>query len=269
MGDRILTKTIPAEFIRLDGSCTDADDYLDVRLLQTIKANHNILMARRHRKQISYWQSNLANGALTHKSVSLPDAETGDVIWHQALLVEPHIKAVELTVYANAGATGIELWPVIGNATLPTDDNKISILVASTEYNVTLPIPPGARSADGRYVELFIFLSMDAGTTGKTDSGPHIINAWGSSAGTGWFEDASSPTTAAVGGVVVFSDTEIEPRTVAAVDGSRVFLDGTFTKGPINGTTTATHYVGSTITIEALGTYEAALTDFSAEVTTT
>lgn len=247
---KILKRTIPTNFIKLDTNISAADQYANVRDIQVAKENHNILIARGLHKNVCY-------GDLT-PSAAVRSATTAygypwfanSTIGHNSkrhlacmvdclVYLEPNVQTCTFTVNATAipeqeGTSGgdLYLYPVLSQNFLRREimmTNKITIPAGSAEAQYTCTVPvPDADLSDGRGFKRFFFNVYAAATLGdevvasqSTDAvGPNNEYIQTTTA------KAGSPLAALYGGVIYFDDATIGQRTIIQIvqSGLTVYL---------------------------------------------
>lgn len=197
--------TIPSSFQKLDTNITAAGAYANVRDLQRLALNHNILVAQRIRRTLATWQ--LTAGERQHFSVTPYLSESmPPVAFSGTLLVNPYCQQLRFDFYCQRTLAtpaahpelGVFLWRV-GGANTPKNEAEITTTtVTSTSFGwvtLTVPIPydlnnDNATNTEGRIVvgfKVYVVARVDTSEsvfTGATviDSGSDFIRIANSTA---------------------------------------------------------------------------------------
>ena len=111
---KILAKTIPSAYVRLDDTVTDPDAFLSVRDLQTARLNHNMLLSRRVRRVIM--SHNYATLARTFRTGRSSSPFSGDLLFMCPITLSPLVKQLRLVVRAaffTGSGANVLLYPVV------------------------------------------------------------------------------------------------------------------------------------------------------------
>lgn len=262
------TPRIPSEFVLLDENAFNSDTYANVRDMQRVRDNHNILLARRCRRPfynqricasdgtraVSFWEVRPAASGAPMVVMSVPFRRSS-----------PHIKEVQLAIYAyGVVANPPRVYPVVsalGQAPIINENLVLTLDSASISWKtINLPVPRTARS------EPMLMLSLCvANQEGATGSKPArtVVDA-----GQDWATGASMDDTV---GYIVWSpsDPAIEPRTIVAartdIDAALndlIIVDRPWNIIPTAGVTTLESRSPAGITVESINIWERGLTSF-------
>jgi hypothetical protein len=279
MATRIVDTTVPSEFIRLDDTVTDPDAYVNVRDMQVVRDNHNILIARMLKRQIFTWigiedGSTYGRSYLNLMTVKPASRESGDVMMTIPLFVTPFTKELEIILYAQRWTNTVDckLYPVLDGAgisgEISTSYEFDVTAVAFAKYSVSLPVHEKIAQAGTCTLNLYMAGIMYGAALSAVDSdvndvGPSWVDVDDSAGGAGVITDnvACYDT----------SDTEIPPRLYVGSVGltgalKRVYVDSPWDKFPNVGATKFNQKAVQACTIQSMSIYEKSVSSFATQV---
>lgn len=256
---RLRAKTIPASFIRLDATMSDADAYVNVRDLQVRAENHNKLLACRIRQPMftqSFWDNTDARDPMIFKGLGVMPEFTADVvppapIFRVPIWVPPGCKSATLTgrmAYTNGSGADVNCYGMIYSAADGPSQPANTFIVTSTthaRYSGQINILPGVAAGGFAAFDFYIdgtIYGADLKTTGTID-----IRDVGTDNGRPYL-DADFNDTQVGNAIYIEGRLDIHPRLcvdqysigTAALNGTtstrRLYLDQPFNQNPQPGT---------------------------------
>ncbi len=286
---RLLEKTIPSAFIRLDDTMSDADAYVNARDLQVRAENHNKLIACRIRQPmftLSFHDDTDARDPMPYKSLGiLPEfASSGygpTPILRVPIWVPPHCKSATLTgrlAYSNASGADVKVYGMIATATEQLNPPSATLTVTSTSharYSGSVVVPPDAAVAGFAVFSLY----MDGTIYGSDlkSAGTIAIRDVGIDMGRP-FIDADFNNTSVGNAIYIESRLDIQPRLciddynigTGALNGTsatyRLYLDAPFNINPQPGTDTVNARAVQGLNLYSLSLWPDRISDFDANV---
>lgn len=271
-------KTIPSEFIHLDGNVHGESKPFNVRDIQVIQANQNILYARRIRRPLvtqCFFSDNSA-GTMLAASVEPVNASGGsEAFWRNSIRISPNVQEIVVNLMAYKSATGTDepdvlVYPYLTGPYRRQEIDEDALMTVSdtsvTKYSSTLSVPPDcfgrANGAGVGYLSMFWVCGVDQDDAKV----PATISNFGESGNFIWVESTSEP---AIGRCAYFSLSTIRPRIVRGSTNQgggvfRTYMDGPWEAFPVIGTTTIGSKLVPTLNLEAMTVYELELTNFFA-----
>lgn len=212
-----LPPKLPAAFERFDTTATEKGRAVDVRTMQTIYNNHNILIARRLMRNVLY--RNLRTDISTPRTFKghfryTANGLVGSEIMRCPIAVNPFARTLTCVVRAQYSGAASRIYgiaqPLGGSAREVQTTYGANVTAAGqTEYSFSIPLPRQATSAQGWGVALYdfaLYVEATIGTSDKTGTGDTTLLA-----GPNTFY--GSFTSGDIGKILVITgDTEIEPR---------------------------------------------------------
>ncbi len=264
--------TIPSAFERLDSEATENDTFVNVRNLQTLAQNHNILAARRAKRPLLQHLFNLTTSNLggeeTHNFSQVKPLSINQVvpIYEAMLHVSQLTKKLKLVVRAyGAASPDYSLFAVLQPVDQPStmsDEYELVVSGASLQkVSVDLDVPKQAGPLENSHFNVYLFRLF---AEGVMDSSDFKAATAIQSVGGDWFESTALGSVP-IGSVVYWSDTDIEPRTIISSSGDFYYVDKPFNKKPIPGTDTAAVRTTATAELHSLSIYEMPLTSLELE----
>lgn len=246
---RQITKPIPSEFRKFDSTVTDADEYVNVRDLQTARRNHNILLTRGSRKVI-FSQDIRFDTISTSElyaiggQVGSEDVRNNFPVLTAPVLIAPYVKQVTAVIFATPGSVDVEgrmtLEPMGGLREFAAA-TSVTFTSSTTLYEVDIPVPYLATQERHGYrvMRWSLYLLPETGSaivTGKT-----IVSV--TSDNSRIEVNNADLSTVAIGDVLYFSDATIPSRiiiNVTVAGGSTRYLrvDKPFGPAPTAGSDT-------------------------------
>lgn len=154
---RVSTISVPSEFIKFDANAHAADSYVNVRDMQVLRENNNILLAQRVRRTAMTTGGITATGWSTFKSDIFADQRSishrhGNPIFQTLFNITPNTKSVDIHVAAyvldGSSTADVTLYPVIDGYAFVSDvDTSLSMTIAGSTTalqtdSVTVNVPP-------------------------------------------------------------------------------------------------------------------------------
>lgn len=287
---RLPDYTIPSSFQLFDDTTHDADKFANVRDMQVLRRNHNILLAQRVKHSVL--QLNISSGLQASPNFVKFQAGrpaslgTAPCIFQHMVWLSHLTQKLQLVVYARRDPYNAEseydfdpkLYPKLHPLHVQRDiyvDECVTIEDdAYTKYTVDFPVPHTydlERSYNRGQIEfefaLYAKFGVDDTADGVVTSGVGI-----SDQGTNWVEPAASLGGANAVGRVLYSDTDntIEARTIVRyVSGfgtyGRYYVHSPWNRPFLSTDTLIERYVQG-IRIANLSLYELPITEFTGDV---
>lgn len=191
---RLLDVNVPSTFLLLDSHVTAADEYINVRDEQVARANNNILLASRIKRQIMTYT--LPGNSMKYYGTDDHDSGNPMRLWHQTIAINQTTKRLRLYIRAyltdlDAGSSltqDVYLYPVISPVGAPrqyvpstriTVDQAFSTYAESAAKTFTVIIPvnvvPSMSLWEGRrLVDFDIYMLGRLDTTNTLATGVTI-----------------------------------------------------------------------------------------------
>jgi hypothetical protein len=163
-------RTVPSEFIRLDATATAADEFANVRDLQVIRDNHNMIMGRQLRRHIAtdhLGRVEIRNGYALNRRQSKP-------IYYLPLNgLPPGRKSISVKLEARAvdAEVDVKVYAIVDSSDMRMPDEMsgaAAVTVSGTSYvyytfsNVSIP----ENRTHGAGGGVYLYLYMEGGVTG-------------------------------------------------------------------------------------------------------
>jgi hypothetical protein len=286
-------RSIPSDFQKLDTNINAANSFCNVRDLQTLRENHRFLCAS-WSKRLIFSCARGADDPITVRARNADGARANrGIVWSGLIQTTPYTQSVRLYAYiclsSLNGATGynpaVDGYPALTLrlsrplSSMGSDDEVITSgnITSPNGTPVALTLQAGVPSTAGsdNYGGGYCYWFCEIGVNCKIDNDTDEDSAFDIyQVGTRELEVlASDITNTAVGNVLYFSRSDIEPRTIVKIttetrhgsDYKRLHLDESIAEMPIPGTDTgsSTQMLGADI--YSLGLYEEAPTDFESK----
>lgn len=150
MSQELVDPDIPSAFLRIDDTATGDDRAVSVHELQAVRDNHNILLARRCKRQIFAlrFDTDDDDDGLIYKSARPFDRLIGDVLLAIPIFVENNTQSIQVNMRAaledNAGPDAIVVGVIDGPNETRNLDTSVSMTFTTstqTEASMTVPVP--------------------------------------------------------------------------------------------------------------------------------
>jgi len=212
---RTPTYTIPSSFQRLDSNITSADDYVNVRDMQRLRLNHNVLLAQRQKHVLM--SQNFTDGSNDYVELkgdrpvrTQAGFYDGPVVFSTQFRFSPYTKGINVNLRAangNGSLGNSKLYAVLVDNESASISSVFTVSSASeATYTNTVQVTPSMRKS--RLATFVLFFETPANTTADKTVGASDLVAvdWD------WFQavEASDRT----GQLVVSSNADIEPRII-------------------------------------------------------
>lgn len=213
----LLPPKLPSAFERFDTTATEKGRAVDVRTMQTIYNNHNILIARRLMRNVMY--RNLRTDISTPRTFKghfryTASGLIGSEIMRCPIAVNPFARTLTCVIRAQYSGAASRVYGIaqpLGGAQrdLQTTYGAAVTAATQTEYTFSVPLPRQSQPAQGwttAFYDFSLYVEAEIGASDKTGTGDTALLA-----GPNTFYGAF--TSADIGKILVITgDTEIEPR---------------------------------------------------------
>jgi hypothetical protein len=280
MATRILSHAVPSEFIRLDDTISDPDEFLNVRDLQVARENHNILIARGIKRHLFTYVNPITIATPADKtfhSARPASRETGDVLMFMPFRVSSQTKELVVVLQAarsSASADCDVYYAVDGGGSTGVIDTGDAFSITSTagtgaKVSKTISLP--ARVANSNHCVLYLYLQglmfgadQYGGNATILDVGPDWVDVDLTPGGGG--------TTATVNNAIYVNTVATpkqDPRLItgietinAGADQYRLHLDAPWSSLPVPGVDTLEEQQTIGVNLMTVSVYENSLSNF-------
>ncbi len=256
--------TVPSEFQRLDTDVVSKNESVDVRTMQRLVSNHNMLLARRLKRSLFHHNfRNDTDGAAPAYFGGLeptPTGIVGAVVAQVPLLISPATASVVVDMHALKTSVGnVDVYGVLTRAEQAgfgvTGVHVTSLTKTAYSFSVPLYNPAPAPPEIAGSIMMLTLVCDGLVDTSNIKTG--TLTAVTADTATGSFAGSD------VGNALVITgDLSIEPRMIKAVDNNVARLSRPWNRIPVVGASYAVRAV-SRVGIFDLSVYEYALSTFA------
>lgn len=277
---RIEGVTIPSSFIRLDDHTTAADAFVNVRDHARMRSNHNILVAKRLRREVFHlvFNHSISNAPFNYRCRNrVGQAGVQPIIFLNQILVSQWTNEIDIVIEACKdaidGSSGFTDDPFVKaklyrDPGTPGGDNLESVTISAAtgspaKYTLTLPVPQTRSVAAPWYGMEYYWLVIYGDTlvdTAYAKDANKTVAAWGER----WVE-LTGASTSSLGSVIYCNtDLTVAPRQVTSVDTSgspyRYYVDQPWSRDLVPGTDAMTIREIQGIDFYSISAYEETVT---------